>query len=107
MKYFYDTKAWIPKNMTIVNKAAFDALDKPTQDAVLKAAATAETRGWKMWQDKAGWYLDQLKSHGMNVLPPSAELQSGLKKLGDTLTADWLKKAGAEGEAVIAAYKKM
>jgi TRAP-type C4-dicarboxylate transport system substrate-binding protein len=30
----------------LVNKAAFDALDKPTQDAVLKAAADAETRGW-------------------------------------------------------------
>jgi TRAP-type C4-dicarboxylate transport system substrate-binding protein len=106
MDHFYDTQAWIPKNMTFVNKAAFDALDKPTQDAVLKAAATAETRGWKMWAEKSGWYLDQLKSHGMQVLPPSPALQSGLKKLGETLTADWLKKAGADGEAVIAAYKK-
>jgi TRAP-type C4-dicarboxylate transport system substrate-binding protein len=104
--HFYDTQAWIPKNMTFVNKTAFDALDKPTQDAVLKASATAETRGWKMWEDKSGWYLDQLKSHGMKVLPPSPELQSGLKKLGEQLTADWLKKAGADGEAVVAAYKK-
>jgi TRAP-type C4-dicarboxylate transport system substrate-binding protein len=104
--HFYDTQAWIPKNMTFVNKAAFDALDKPVQDAVLKAAATAETRGWKMWQDKSGWYLEQLKSHGMKVLPPSPELLSGLKTLGETLTADWLKKAGAGGEAVVAAYKK-
>ncbi|HET7381544.1 MAG TPA: TRAP transporter substrate-binding protein [Pseudolabrys sp.] len=106
MAYFYDTQAWIPKNVTFVNKAAFDALDKPTQDALLKAAATAETRGWKMWEDKSGWYLDQLKSHGMKVLPPSDALKSGLKKVGDQLTADWLKKAGADGEAVIAAYKK-
>ena len=106
MDHFYDTQAWIPKNMTFVNKAAFDALDKPTQDAVLKAAATAETRGWKMWEEKSSWYLDQLKSHGMQVLPPSPALQSGLKKLGETLTADWLKKAGDDGEAVIAAYKK-
>ncbi len=106
MIYFYDTQAWIPKNMTMVNKAAFDALDKPTQDALLKAAATAEARGWKMWEDKSGWYLDQLKSHGMKVLPPSDTLKAGLKKVGDQLTADWLKKAGAEGEAVIAAYKK-
>jgi hypothetical protein len=30
-----------------------------------------------------------------------------VKKVGDTLTADWLKKSGAEGEAVIAAYKRM
>jgi TRAP-type C4-dicarboxylate transport system substrate-binding protein len=106
MAYFYDTQAWIPKNVTFVNKAAFDALDKPTQDALLKAAATAETRGWKMWEDKSGWYLDQLKSHGMKVLPPSDTLKAGLKKVGDQLTVDWLKKAGADGEAVIAAYKK-
>ncbi len=106
MDHFYDTQAWIPKNVTMMNKAAFDSLDKPTQDALLKAAATAETRGWKMWQDKSGWYLDQLKSHGMKVLPPGDALKSGLKKVGDQLTADWLKKAGADGEAVIAAYKK-
>ncbi len=106
LDHFYDTKAWIPKNITFVNKAAFDALDKPTQDAVMKAAATAETRGWKMWQDKNQWYLDQLKAKGMKVLQPSAELASGFKKIGDQLTADWTKKAGAEGEAVIAAYKK-
>jgi TRAP-type C4-dicarboxylate transport system substrate-binding protein len=106
MTHFYDTQAWIPKNVTFVNKAAFDALDKPTQEALLKAAATAETRGWKMWQDKSGWYLEQLKSHGMKVQPPGDTLKSGLKKLGDQLTGDWLKKAGADGEAVIAVYKK-
>ena len=42
LTHFYDTQAWIPKNVTFVNKAAFDALDKPTQEAVLKAAAAAE-----------------------------------------------------------------
>jgi TRAP-type C4-dicarboxylate transport system substrate-binding protein len=106
MTHFYDTQAWIPKNVIFVNKAAFDALDKPTQEALRKAAVTAETRGWKMWQDKAGWYLEQLKTHGMKVQPPGDTLKSGLKKIGDQLTADWLKKAGADGEAVIAAYKK-
>ncbi len=106
LDHFYDTQAWIPKNITFVNKAAFDALDNPTQEALLKASATAETRGWKMWQEKSNGYLDQLKSHGMKVLPPSAELKAGLKKIGDQLTADWVKKAGADGEAVLAAYKK-
>jgi hypothetical protein len=42
----------------------------------------------------------------MKVLPPSPALATGFKKIGEQLTADWLKKAGAEGEAVIAAYKK-
>jgi TRAP-type C4-dicarboxylate transport system substrate-binding protein len=107
MTHYYDTQAWIPKNVTFVNKAAFDALDKPTQEAVLKAAATAEEAGWKLAQEKATWYLDQLKANKMKVLPPSAELKSGLQKVGEQLTADWLKKAGADGQALIEAYKKM
>ncbi len=107
LKYFYDVQAWIPKDITFVNKAAFDALDKPTQDAILKAAATAETRGWKAWEDKAGWYIDQLKAKGMIVQPPSPELKAGFQKIGEQLTADWLKKAGADGQAIVDAYKKM
>ena len=107
LKYFYDVQAWIPKNFTFVNKAAFDALDKPAQDAVLKAAATAETRGWKAWQDKASWYVDQLKAKGMTVEPPSPALKAGFQKVGEQLTADWLKKAGADGQALVDAYRKM
>ncbi len=107
LKYFYDVQAWIPKDITFVNKAAFDALDKPTQDAILKAAATAETRGWKAWEDKSGWYIDQLKAKGMIVQPPSPELKAGFQKIGEQLTADWLKKAGADGQAIVDAYKKM
>jgi TRAP-type C4-dicarboxylate transport system substrate-binding protein len=107
LTHFYDTQAWIPKDYTIMNKAAFDALDKPTQDAILKAAAAAEPRGWKMWQDKAQWYLDQLAAKGMKVQPPSPALKSGFQKVGDQLAQDWLKKSGADGQAIIEAYKKM
>ena len=107
LTHFYDVQAWIPKDATFVNKAAFNGLDKATQDAILKAAAVAEERGWKMWQDKAGWYLEQLKAKGMKVQAPSPALAAGFKKAGDTLTADWLKKAGADGQAIVDAYKKM
>ena len=107
LKFFYDAQAWIPKNFTLVNKAAFDALDKPTQEAVLKAAATAETRGWKAWQDKSSWYIDQLKAKGMTVEPPGPALKAGFQKVGEQLTADWLKKSGADGQALVDAYKKM
>ncbi len=107
LTHFYDTQAWIPKDYTIMNKAAFDALDKATQDAILKAAAAAEPRGWKMWQDKAQWYLDQLAAKGMKVQPPSPALKSGFQKVGEQLAQDWLKKSGADGQAIIEAYKKM
>lgn len=107
MTHYYDAQAWIPKNITFVNKAAFDALDKPTQEALLKAAKTAEDRGWKLSEEKATWYLDQLKANKMKVLPPSPALKSGLEKIGETLTADWVKRAGASGQALIDSYKKM
>jgi TRAP-type C4-dicarboxylate transport system substrate-binding protein len=107
LTHFYDVQAWLPKDATFVNKAAFDALEKPVQDAILKAAATAEARGWKAWEDKTNWYLDQLKARGMKVLPPSAELKAGFQKAGEQLTADWLKKAGADGQAIVDAFKKM
>jgi TRAP-type C4-dicarboxylate transport system substrate-binding protein len=106
MTHFYDTQAWIPKNVTFVNKAAFEALDKPTQDAILKAAAIAEERGWKLAEEKAKWYLEQLAANKMKVIPPPPALKAGLEKIGEQLTADWSKKAGADGEAVIAAYRK-
>ena len=106
MTHFYDTQAWIPKNVTFVNKAAFDALDRPTQDAILKAAAVAEERGWKLAEEKSKWYLEQLQANKMKVLPPPPALKAGLEKVGEQLTADWSKKAGSDGEAVITAYKK-
>lgn len=106
MSHFYDTQAWIPKNVVFANKAALDALDAPTRAAVLKAAAAAEERGWKVSQERTKWYVDQLAARGMKVQAPGAALKDGLKKVGDQLTVDWLKKAGADGEAVIATYKK-
>jgi TRAP-type C4-dicarboxylate transport system substrate-binding protein len=106
MTYFYDTQAWLPKNVTVVNKAAFERLDQPTQDALLKVAAAAEARGWWRSQDKHKWYGEQLAAHGLKVLSPSEALKTGLQQIGERLTGEWLTKAGADGQAVIDAYKK-
>ncbi len=106
VKNYYDTQAWLPKNLIIVNKKAFDALDKATQAAVLKAAADAETRGWKISEEKTAWYLGELKKNGMNVSPPSAQLKADFQKIGATLTEEWLKTAGADGKAIVEAFRK-
>jgi TRAP-type transport system periplasmic protein len=107
VKNWYDTQAWLPMNGVIVNKKAFDALDKPTQDAVLKAGAEAETRGWKVSEEKNGWYLGELKKNGMNIAAPSAQLSSELRKIGESLAADWVKKGGADAQTILDTYIKM
>ncbi len=107
IKNFYDTQAWLPKNAVIVNQKAFDALDKPTQAAVLKAAADAETRGWKLSEEKNGWYLAQLKDKGMAIIVPSEQLTADLRKVGNYMLAEWLRKSGDDGRKVIDTYRGM
>ncbi|TMH41966.1 MAG: TRAP transporter substrate-binding protein [Betaproteobacteria bacterium] len=107
IKNFYDTQAWLPKNAVIANQKAFDALDKPSQDALLRAAAAAEARGWKVSDEKTHWYYEQLRKNGMVIHKPSAQLTADLKKVGDAMLQDWLKKAGSDGQAVMDAYRKM
>lgn len=106
IKFWYDTQAWLPKNAVIVNQKAFDALDKPTQDAVLKAAAEAETRGWKVSEEKNEWYKKALTDKGMKIIKPAPKLVADMKQVGSIMLADWQKKAGADGAAVINAYQK-
>jgi TRAP-type transport system periplasmic protein len=107
IKYWYDTQAWLPKNAVLVNKAAFDALDKPSQAALLKAGAEAETRGWALSEQKNGEYIELLKKNGMNIMAPPAQLKADMKKVGETMLKEWLDKAGPEGQALVDAYKKL
>ena len=106
IKNWYDTQAWLPKNAVLVNKKAFDALDKPTQDAVLKAGKEAETRGWDMSKKTNTESIETLKKNGVNIVKPPAQLAIDMKKAGDTMLAEWIKNAGAEGQAVVDAYRK-
>lgn len=106
VKYYYEVNAWLPKNIVIVSKKAFDRLDKPTQDVVLKAAATAEARGWKISEEKNVWYKEQLAKNGMKVEAGSEQLRADFKKIGLTMIADWTTQTGAEGQAIIDAFRK-
>ncbi len=106
LKFYYDVQAWLPKNAVIVNKRAFDALDKPSQDALLKAAADAETRGWAASQKVNTDSLATLRANGMTVEPGSAALKADMQKVGATMLQEWLGQAGAEGQQMLDAYRK-
>ena len=106
IKNWYDTQAWLPKNAVIVNRAAFNALDRPTQDALLKAAADAETRGWAASRKANTETLEKLKANGMQIIAPGPQLKADMKKVGDTMLKEWLDKAGPEGQQLVDAFRK-
>jgi len=106
LSHFATADAWLPKNMVIINQKEFDKLDKATQEAVIAAGKEAETRGWKRMREYTGESLATLKANKMVVYEPNPAFKAELSKLGETLLNEWLAKAGPDGQAIIAAYRK-
>lgn len=107
VKYWYDTQAWLPKNMVIVNLKSWEGLDDATRAIITEKAKAAEDRGWQKASDLADWYKGKLAENGMEVGPAGDALSADFRKIGDTMMKEWLDRAGAKGQSVIDAYKKM
>ena len=105
-KYYYDTNAWHPRNVVIVNERAWQRLPEAQRAAITKAAADAEKRGWELCKENDEKGKKLLADNGMQVVPPGKDLVEGFQKIGATMQSDWAKRAGPEGEAVLSAYKK-
>lgn len=106
LTHYIDTQAWLPRNMVFVNRAAFDRLAAVEKQALTEAARAAEERGWKLSIDEMTIKTKALKDAGIIVLPPSPQLESGLAKVGGAIAKEWAASAGADGEAMLAAYGK-
>ena len=102
--HVYNLQAILPQNMVFVSKAAFARLDAATQKVVREAAAAAETRGWAASEAELDASLKTLASKGVKVMSPNARLAAELQEIGKKMTAEWVAKAGAEGEAILKAY---
>lgn len=105
-KHFYDIRAMHNKSVTIVNERAFKALAPALQKVLTDASARAETRGWALASTSADETAAVLKNRGMLVEPGSAALVAGLREVGAKLTAEWVKRAGAEGEQALKGLKQ-
>ena len=102
---YTDTQAWIPKNMVIVNMRAFKRLDSEIQEAVMKAAASAEMRGWEMAQAETATKTATLAENGIKVAKPSKQLKADLMAIGKTMGDEWAKEAGALGMEILTVYQ--
>jgi TRAP-type transport system periplasmic protein len=105
--HFYNVQAWMPKNVIVGNERVFQQLDKDVQAGLLKAAEAAHERGWKMSQADTQEGIDLLVKGGMKGIEPSAKLTDGLKRVGATMTDEWLKKSGPEGAKIIEKYRAL
>jgi TRAP-type transport system periplasmic protein len=104
VKNYYDTSAFHPKNVVTVNQRAFSRLPKGEQDALVKAGAAAENRGWEMSRAREKQGDETLEKNGMTLHKPDAQMQAAFRKVGEQIAAEWEKTAGPDGAALMKAY---
>lgn len=104
IRQYYSIDAWFPKNIVFVNQQAYDALPAPVRQAVTKAAAEAETRGWAMSETIAQESVAELQRKGIKVDRPAAELNADLKRLGERFSREWVRSVGAEANQIFIPY---
>ena len=104
IKYYYEINAWFPKNVVFVNAKAFDALKPATKQAVLKAAAAAETRGWAKSQAVMMDSTSELRANGIKVERISSEFDHEIKRLGEKFSREWVRSVGNEANSIFIPY---
>lgn len=102
--YYYDVKAWLPRNMVIVNGKAWKGLDDSTKAVIEAAAATAEEKCWAKAEELDSWYIEQFEANGMNVETLDDGMKAEFQRVGAELREAWLERAGDKGQAVLDAF---
>ncbi|MEM7473111.1 MAG: TRAP transporter substrate-binding protein [Pseudomonadota bacterium] len=105
LTHFYEVDAWLPYNHVMVNSDAWGGLDADTQAAVMACGETAAAAGLEASKAYTQFTLDGLKAGGMTVGPAGDGLVGELKVIGETMTSEWLEAAGADGTAIVDAFK--
>ena len=107
LTHYYKVNAWLPRNYVIINKGIWNGLDDATRAGVQRAADETGADCAAKSASLANWYFEQLEANGMDVTDAGPEFLKELKAIGAKMQADWLASVGAEGQAIIDAYKKM
>ncbi|MFN3938487.1 MAG: TRAP transporter substrate-binding protein [Gemmobacter sp.] len=105
LTHFYAVDAWLPRNTIFVNKDAWNKLDADTQTAMRDCAAAAKAEGLQRAKDYTEFTLNGLREGGMVVQRAGDQLVKDLQAIGETMTAEWLERAGDTGRAIVEAYR--
>jgi hypothetical protein len=71
---------------------------------LVKAAETAEGRGWAASQAAASEAVDQLRSNGMKVERATAEILKEIKTLGERFSLEWVRQVGSDANQIFIPY---
>ncbi len=105
LTHFYAVDSWLPRNSVFANRDAWNGLDETTRNVVRGCSELAAYAGYWRAVEYTTFTLNGLRAGGMKVEEPGDRLRAGLQDIGKTITAEWLEAAGAEGQAIVDAFK--
>jgi TRAP-type transport system periplasmic protein len=106
VKNYYMTSAMHPKNVVVVNERSWQRLPDAQKKALTGAAGSAEKRGWELSKQRESGANKLLADNGMTIHKPDTAMLTAYGKVGEAMLAEWLKSAGAEGEAIVKTYRR-
>lgn len=107
LTHFYEADAWLPRNYVMVNADVWGGLDDAKKNVLKGCGELAEYAGTWRAVEYTQFTLNGLRAGGMTVTPPNDGLKAELRTIGETMTSEWLESAGADGKAIVDAYRAM
>ena len=107
LTHFYEVDAWLPRNYVMINKKVWSGVSDAHKNVVKGCASLAEYAGNWRAVEYTKFTLNGLAANGMKVGPANEKLTGELKEIGNTMSSEWLKAAGADGKAIIDAFQAM
>ncbi len=104
LTHFYEVDSWLPRNYVMVNKDVWSETSEANQNVIKACAEMAEYAGTWRSKEYTGFTLNGLRDGGMTVQRAGDTLQTELKEIGATMSEEWLKAAGEDGQSILDAY---
>ncbi|MDE8602790.1 TRAP transporter substrate-binding protein DctP [Marinomonas sp. RSW2] len=104
--YLNDLRIWIPKEIVVMNKNAFDKLDEKTKAAIEKASLKAERNGWLQTKERVETDLASLKNGGIIYSKPSNKLLRELEVINQRMTQEWINHDPKQNGSIYRAFRE-
>ncbi|MCL6610342.1 MAG: TRAP transporter substrate-binding protein [Peptococcaceae bacterium] len=106
LKYYAPINVTMATDLVTVNLKAFNALDKETREALIKAGKEMETEMWakvaKLDKEKEALCNEK----GIVTVKPSKEYMNELSAITKNIREEWLKTAPPEAKEIVAKFQK-
>jgi len=102
--YWYDIKAWQPKEMVVVNLKRWNSLAQSDREAIQVIAKRIESQGWVQSKKLADQARQSLQNSGVVVEVLPAKVQKSIESIGLSLVQEWLDKVGDPGRYLLERY---